>query len=102
LEGLVTLAKTLRGVATQLHEALGRWEVQVALCDDTTEHLATWSLDDPTNNPFRVQAVDSKDRRRDQMAEPVRLKLRHSYMTSSRELQSLLSTKCKHLALYAS
>ena len=102
MEGLLNLAKNLRGLATQLHESISRWEVRVALVEEATEHLSNWSLHDPESNPDQNQVVNSNNQRRDQRCEAVNLKIRHSYMASAKELQNLLSMKCKHLALFSS
>jgi len=96
------MSKKIQEICTSLHFCIVQWETTVALVDAATEHLCNWSLNDPENNPNRIQAIDNKDRRREQLVVAVNAKLRHSYMASAKELQNMLSNKCKHFALYSS
>jgi hypothetical protein len=101
LEGLSSLAKNVRESGLNLQNSIGRWETSVALVEEATEHLSGWSLHDPENNPNRVQAIDKKDRRRDQVVVAVNAKLRHSYMASAKELQNMLLMKCRLIGNYS-
>ncbi|XP_059486390.1 N-alpha-acetyltransferase 25, NatB auxiliary subunit [Neocloeon triangulifer] len=102
LQGLSELAKHLRDCCNKMLDSIGRWETRVALIEEVSDHLCKWSLEDPEGNPEHKQVTDDKNRRRDEMVVAVVAKLRHSYMSSAKELQNLLSHKCKHFALFTS
>ncbi|KAF4526862.1 hypothetical protein B566_EDAN013916 [Ephemera danica] len=94
--GLAELASRLRDVCGQLNDCVGRWESRVALADEAADLLGKWSLEEDSATSLK----DTKDRSRSKVAEAVSAKLRHSYMASAKELQSLLTLKIKHLSQY--
>ncbi|XP_065334806.1 N-alpha-acetyltransferase 25, NatB auxiliary subunit isoform X1 [Cloeon dipterum] len=99
IESLTKLAKHLNDCCSRLLESVGRWEARVALVDKLNEHLCKWSLDEAEESD---RGGDEQNKRRDQMVVAVVAKLRHSYMTSAKELQNLLSHRCKHFEAYIS
>jgi hypothetical protein len=94
--GLAELASRLRDVCSQLNDCVGRWESRVALAEEAAELLGKWSLQETSETCL----LDTKERSRSKVAEAVSAKLRHSYMASAKELQSLLNLKIKHLSQY--